>query len=77
MFFSKLLSLIVHSYQQEGNQGLYIWPRAICLYIYIYMFNLKSCREQLVVMEGGLFCSRWARPAGQDFTGFMVVGAPI
>ena len=35
MFFSKLLAPIVHLYQEEGNQGLYIWPRVVCLFIHI------------------------------------------
>jgi len=35
MFFSKLLAPIVHVYQGEGNEGLYLWPRVVCLYMHI------------------------------------------
>ena len=35
MFLSKLLAPIVHVYQEEDNQGLYLWPRVVCLYMHI------------------------------------------
>jgi hypothetical protein len=35
MFLSKLLAPVVHLYQKDGNQGLYIWPRLVCLYIHV------------------------------------------
>ena len=35
MFGAKLLAPVVHVYQEEGKQGLYIWPRVVCLFIHI------------------------------------------
>ena len=35
IYFAKFLAPIVHGYQEKGNQGLYIWPRVVCLFIHI------------------------------------------
>ena len=42
-FMSKLLAPIVHLYQEEGSQGIYLWPRVACLYIHMqHMIMARS-----------------------------------